>query len=127
MNESTSPGYERRDLNVRAVAWFMAGLSVALIGIFVGLHYFQSYLSGGRTHAAAAAPISNPAPAPRLQSNPRVDLKAWRSAQKAELNRYRWVDRQAGIVEIPIEQAMELTLQRGLPARQPATTKGGPP
>ncbi|MBN8421308.1 MAG: hypothetical protein J0L73_20505 [Verrucomicrobia bacterium] len=123
MNDST--GYERRDLNVRAVAWFMAGLALILTGIFVGLHYFQSFLNDGRPQAAA--PISNTAPAPRLQSNPRMDLKAWRSAQEAELNRYRWVDRQAGIVEIPIEQAMELTLQRGLPARQPNASQGGPP
>lgn len=125
MNDSATPGYERRDLNVRAVAWFMAGLTLILIGIFVGLHYFQSYLSGGRTQAAD--PIHNSAPAPRLQSNPQVDLKAWRSAQEAELKHYRWMDRQAGIVEIPIEQAMELTLQRGLPARQPTASQGGPP
>lgn len=29
--------------------------------------------------------------------------------QAAELERYRWVDKKAGVVEIPIERAIELT------------------
>ena len=38
------------------------------------------------------------------------------------LNGYSWVDRNAGVVRIPIDEAMKLTVQRGLPAR-PGTTE----
>jgi hypothetical protein len=56
-------------------------------------------------------------PEPRLQANPRQDLKELRDAEEARLKSYGWVDRNAGVVRIPIDEAMKLTLQRGLPAR----------
>jgi hypothetical protein len=34
------------------------------------------------------------------------------------LDNYGWVDKNAGIVRIPIDEAIRLTLQRGLPTRQ---------
>ena len=40
------------------------------------------------------------------------------------LNGYRWVDRNKNIVRIPVADAMKLTLQRGLPARQQAAAGG---
>jgi hypothetical protein len=64
-------------------------------------------------------------PAPHLQINPHDDLAAWRARQDAELSTYGWVDRSNGIVRIPIERAMDLTLARGLPVRSsnaPAAT-----
>ena len=36
------------------------------------------------------------------------------------LESYGWVDKNAGVVRIPIDEAMKLTLERGLPARQQA-------
>ena len=36
------------------------------------------------------------------------------------LQGYHWVDQSAGIVQIPIDQAMDLVVQRGLPARPAA-------
>jgi hypothetical protein len=35
--------------------------------------------------------------------------------QRARLQRYGWVDRAHGLIHIPIERAMELTLQKGQP------------
>ena len=57
-------------------------------------------------------------PEPRLQTNPREDLRLLREQEDAILKSYGWVDRPAGVVRIPIEEAMKLTVQRGLPARQ---------
>jgi hypothetical protein len=36
------------------------------------------------------------------------------------LEGYQWVDEQAGVVRIPIERAMELLAERGLPSRSAA-------
>lgn len=44
----------------------------------------------------------------------RVSLLA---AENARLDSYRWVDRSNGIVHIPIDRAIDLILQRGLPTR----------
>ena len=39
------------------------------------------------------------------------------AAQQQKLKTYRWVDRQAGVVAIPIDRAMDLIAEQGLPAR----------
>jgi hypothetical protein len=48
---------------------------------------------------------------------PAQDLKETQAAEEALLHSYGWVDRAAGVVHIPIQQAMELLLQRGIPVR----------
>jgi len=42
-----------------------------------------------------------------------------RAAQERELTTYGWVDKEKQTVRIPIDRAMELLAQRGLPARNP--------
>lgn len=56
-------------------------------------------------------------PGPNLEIDPHNDLVALRARNEAELNSYGWVDRTNGIVRIPIERAMDLLAQRGLPVR----------
>lgn len=51
-------------------------------------------------------------PSPPLQSAPAVDLRALREQKRAMLSEYRWIDRDLGIVRIPIEQAMEVLIAR---------------
>jgi hypothetical protein len=53
--------------------------------------------------------------APLLQISPRLDLRDFRAQEDNQLNSYGWVDRRAGVVRVPIERAMELVLQKGLP------------
>jgi hypothetical protein len=82
-------------------------------------------------HEAATTPPQYPLaaeqrdqlpPEPRLQTTPRQDLKDLRTEEQEWLATYGWVDRNAGVVRIPIDEAIKLTLQRGLPSR-PATSK----
>ena len=61
---------------------------------------------------------SQESPAPRLQTQPFRDVYTLKSGQRGVLSRYGWVDKATGVVHIPIERAMELTLQRGLPVRE---------
>ena len=65
----------------------------------------------------AAGQESRLPPEPRLQTNPRQDLRDLRSAEDTVLTSYGWVDKNAGIARIPIREAMKLTVKRGLPAR----------
>lgn len=59
-------------------------------------------------------------PEPRLQTHPKQDLIDLRKGEEVVLNGYSWVDRNSNVVRIPIAEAMKLTLQRGLPAREAA-------
>jgi len=62
-------------------------------------------------------------PEPRLEKDERKNLKDARVAEDETLYSYGWVDEKAGVVRIPIDRAMELIAQRGLPTRlQTGTT-----
>ena len=41
------------------------------------------------------------------------------SQQTKLLNEYRWIDRNKGIVGVPIERAIDLLVAKGLPVRPP--------
>jgi hypothetical protein len=53
--------------------------------------------------------------APMLETNERGQFRDFLLNQEGQLNSYGWVDEKAGVAHIPIEHAMELTVQRGLP------------
>jgi hypothetical protein len=55
-------------------------------------------------------------PEPRLQSQPRQDLERFRAQQMQQLQTYGWINRQSGLVRVPINVAMERYLQS---SRQP--------
>ena len=63
---------------------------------------------------------------PPYRSTPVTDLADMREAERRALTTYGWVDQQKGIVRIPIDQAMKLTLQKGLPV-QSVPTPGAKP
>jgi hypothetical protein len=53
---------------------------------------------------------------------PHEDLQAYLKAQRGQLDRYEWIDRRDGIARIPIDRALVLLLERGLPTRSPPTS-----
>ncbi len=114
-------GYERRDMSLRVVGIFFLGLIVGISAVLLLMawlfDYFEAREASRDTPPSPLAEARPLPPEPRLQVNPSVDLKAMRAAEDAALNTYGWVDRKAGIVRIPIERAMELLAERGLPAR----------
>jgi len=69
----------------------------------------------------ASAGMELPA-GPRLQPAPGTDMEQLSSKQQARLEKYGRVDDQHA--HIPIERAMDLVLQEGLPARQPVESGG---
>ena len=116
--------HEESDVDIRAIFGFGAGLIAVAIVVHVAiLLLFNFFDSRAKQQAAAAYPLATQQgerlpPEPRLQTEPREDLAALRAREDETLRSYGWVYRNAGVVRIPIDRAMELTLQRGLPARQ---------
>ena len=116
--------HEESDVNITGVLAFggalIVGAAIVYLLIFVLYRYFDSREAA---RVAPAYPLATSQenrlpPEPRLQTNPRQDLADFRAKEDELLTSYSWVDRNAGVVRIPIDQAMQLTLQRGLPARQ---------
>jgi hypothetical protein len=122
--------HEESDVNVRAVISFVVGLIVFGVVMHVAVWGFYRFLDARQD--AAQVPSAYPLaaeqehrlpPEPRLQINPREDLRELREQENATLSTYGWVDKNAGVVRIPIAEAMKLTIQRGLPARAAGATR----
>ena len=120
----TSTGHETSDVNLGGVFVFALGLLVSGVIIFVLIWMLFGFFAGQeaqravRQYPLASGRQDRLPPGPRLQVNPREDLRELRAADDAVLNSYGWLDKANGIVRIPIDQAMKLTVQRGLPARE---------
>jgi hypothetical protein len=123
-------GHEEKDVNFVAITKFGIGLTlVVLATVFVlwGLFHFfvgrdeKSYGAGAPLSPEALSALKEP-PQPRLQQSPPIDLRDMRAAEDKLLHRYTWVDRDKGVVRIPIERAMDLVVERGLKTRPAGET-----
>lgn len=118
-------GHETRDISVRAVSWFAIGLvlsCVAIAAVVIGLFRIleQRHPSPDSASRIALQPQMI-APPPQLQVAPTSDYEEFRASDETRLNSYGWVDKEASIVRIPIERAMDLIAARGLPTRGDGT------
>lgn len=117
--------------SARNVGWFSVGLVAMVIisGVLMAglmLEFENIYPVSSESHTPEVT--TEQAPAPLLQPSPQEDLEQMRQRTRDILNSYGWMDREAGVVRIPIERAMDLMIQRGFPVRtQPAPLEGPPP
>ncbi|HWB83324.1 MAG TPA: hypothetical protein VG675_04235 [Bryobacteraceae bacterium] len=123
--ESLHVGHEETDVNIWAVGKFAIALVLLCIGsLFILFGVFRYFQIQERAYQPEPAGVNIDArrlpPEPRLQTTPMTDLADMRAAEEHILNTYGWVNQQAGVVRIPINLAMDLVVQRGLPARQQA-------
>lgn len=130
-------GYERQDLSSKGVFYFMAGLAVVAIVIYLivfGMYRFLDTYE--KAHQPAISPMVTPRPdtrtvthedtqdfpQPRLEENERTQLRDVIEDQDRKLAAYNWVDKDKGVVQIPIDRAMALIVERGLPVRPQGST-----
>ena len=115
--------HETGDINFRGVIGFGLALIVVAIvvhGVIWGVFAFFDAREARHVepeYPLAAAQAAKTPPEPRLQTHPRQDLRDLRDQEDQVLGSYGWVDKNAGTVRIPIDEAIRLTLERGLPAR----------
>lgn len=121
-SSSSGAHYETRDLRARSIVVASLVGTAITVAIFIGLYAFTAALD---TYVQRAGPTPNPLraaapkepPAPRLQPAPIKDLLELRAWEDSQLHHYAWVDKTNGVVRIPIERAIALLAERGLPAR----------
>ena len=124
---AATPGYETRDANVRGVFGFLVILSVVLVFTALLCWGLFNYFSAGQINRAPASPFAGTRQlptGPQLQVNPRQDWLSFRAEQEHSLESYSWENRDDGTVRVPIERAMELLLQKGLPVAPSASSAG---
>lgn len=95
--------------SLRATVLVVAGLAALIAAAVVaGWYLTNAWLRPGEQVARRLPPE------PRLQRVPIADLTRLREREERLLTSYGWVDREAGVVRIPVERAMQLVAERGL-------------
>ena len=123
MQPGAERGYEQTDVRIGPMVLatlVLTGVVVAVcfgaLGLFRGLER-----RAGRLDLAEHARVHElVVPGPQLQADPARELAEHRALEASRTGEYGWVDREAGVVRIPVERAMELLVERGLPAREGA-------
>jgi hypothetical protein len=144
---SVREGYEVTDVSAQGIFVFLIAL-FASVGVFFvfcfGMgkvinsqlekhdgppnQWSQANLPAGVKHSMESNPameqqqlrqLTQTFPTPRLQGDDgNQDTADLHAREDLLLDNYSWVDRSQGKVRIPIERAMELIAQRGLPVAQ---------
>jgi hypothetical protein len=124
--------YERRDIGVKGVLYFLLGLAVAVVLVYFVVDGLYSYLDKrSEAEQTSVSPLVMNAPqdtrhiapgypetafpTPRLEEDERGQLNDIRIKEEQTLSTYDYIDQNAGTVRIPIDRAMDLIAQRGLP------------
>lgn len=115
-------GYETEDLSIRGMVIFGIAVAVILVvtaaAVLVMFNLFDSQNQARQRPLPPQVETLNVLPpAPRIQRLPGEDYAALRARDETTLTSYGWVDEANEVVRIPVDQAMELLLERGLPTR----------
>src|SRR4029077_19572506 len=133
-NPTGNGGYERSDIGSAGVLSFLLGLFVAGLLIFFLVDGIYSYLDKrSQAEQTPVNPLVTNAPAdtrhipkdypqgtfpnPKLEEDERGQLNSIRLKEEQTLSTYDYIDKNAGTIRIPIDRAMDLIAQRGLPVR----------
>jgi hypothetical protein len=142
-----SAGYERTDANITGIVVFITALAIFAVvtamvcyGIGKVINAHLNKEDGPNTKWTKTVDVrqlgnmpSNPElqnkittltetfPTPRVQTDDgNQDIADMHAREDLLLDNYTWIDQSKGTVRIPIDRAMELIAQRGLPAAPPA-------
>jgi len=116
-------GYEKQDVGFRFAMLFIVGIIAFTVLTMVVLFFVYPLLTpeGARARRETAEEVQRRLPpTPVLQANPAVDMQRFRAEEQRKVSTYGWVDDRRGIVRVPVERAMEMVAQRGLPQWPPA-------
>jgi len=113
------------ELNIRLLVGSTVGLLV-ILAIAVVAMWFLGFGIKDSLVAADPPPPALPEarmehrpPGPNLQVDPRQQLLDLRADEERILTSYGWVDQTNGLTRIPIERAMEMLVEQGLPTPTP--------
>ena len=126
-------GHEPTDVSARGLFIFAGALLatvvltlLGLVVLFEGYEYGDRWLHarGTRDEPGARSLVHAPPDyqGPLLQVKPEEDLRWMDKHNAAALASYGWVDRPAGVVRIPVDRAIDVLAERGVPPVSPGLT-----
>jgi hypothetical protein len=128
-SQNPKHGHETREAVPRYIIYFALGVAISVAAGFLvswgTLEYLKSHQKFPAPQSAISAGRRLPPPGmPQLQAHPDTDLQVYLKKQHEILDSYGWVNRKNKVVRIPVQRAMNILLQQGLPVRDSKTPKG---
>ncbi len=113
-------GHERADPPARPIGLAAVLIALLCVAAMVVMKAFHDREAPGASEMRSLLPLNAPqlAPAPRLQDQPRAEWLEFLARSSARAASYGWVDRERGLVRVPLEVALERVLAQGLPVRE---------
>jgi len=111
-------GHETTDVSPYYVGLFALGLTLMIAIVLPLLGWiFWRFEAAARRADPPQSPLARDetSPPPVLQDDPATDLALFRREEEQRLSSYGWIDPQQRIVRVPIERAIEILSERGLP------------
>jgi hypothetical protein len=111
-------GHETTDASAFYVGLFALGLLLTIVLSLLLLHQmFWRFEASARRADPIVSPVAgNQIPSgPLLQTQPSANLVKLRHDEDTILGSYKWIDEQQGIVQVPIQRAIELLSDHGFP------------
>jgi hypothetical protein len=100
------------------IGLFALGLVLMIVLVLLVLNWTMRRFEAV---AERADPVASPVagdqtpPEPRLQADPAADLARLRREEDQQLSSYGWANRKEGKVRLPIDRAIDILAERGLP------------
>ncbi|MDA1192685.1 MAG: hypothetical protein O3A46_13515, partial [Candidatus Poribacteria bacterium] len=116
--------FERTDWHNMPIVWAFVAFGALIVFGFVTVEIFlrsMVMMKGELSHIATTADLTREFPEPRLRPVESTNWNALKTSEEMKLHSYGWVNRELGVVHIPIEQAKAVALQRGFPTRENPT------
>jgi hypothetical protein len=119
--------FEERDIKVATIYWYLVALGLATVVALIVCIFILHFTSNLAASSDTPPPPSREAlgkdfpPEPRLQGVPghefdaQKDLRYKLKADLDENEKLEWIDKNAGIAQIPVEDAMKIIAEKGLP------------
>jgi hypothetical protein len=112
-------GHETSDagpsLIVKSLAMLAVGTGLVLL-LVVGIFRFLEKTSKPPEPVVTTIQQGQLPPEPRVEIEPWQQLKGIRAREDHVLNSYAWVDQNQGVVRVPIDRAMDMLAEKGLPS-----------
>lgn len=114
------PGHEGNILAIRGLVIFTVSLIIVTVVVDYGMALVMELFKRDEAVTRGLAPHHfvddlKPFPAPRIQADPTEDLVEYKKAQQRLSDTLYWSDKKAGLVHVPIDQAIDMLVKHPAP------------
>ena len=127
----TDVSFEERDIKASTIYGYLFALALAVVASFLLCVYILRFTLNFAASSETPPPPSREAlgkdfrmlpPEPRLQgvpghqTDPQADLRHKNQEDTEANEKLEWIDKTAGVAQIPVKDAMRILAEKGLPA-----------